>query len=80
MLSDGVVKAPNASLGFMGVFVPTAYMANNGTLESIFPAANNPAVSLIGYSGNLGMNSGVAAERLPARHQPDDEDLRGRRT
>jgi cytochrome c biogenesis protein len=58
LLSDGVIKAPDASLGFMGVFVPTAVMAN-GTLESAFPAADNPAVSLIGYSGNLGMNSGV---------------------
>jgi cytochrome c biogenesis protein len=57
MLSDGVVKAPDASLGFIGVFVPTAYTTPNGTLESIFPAANNPVVSLIGYSGNLGMNS-----------------------
>jgi cytochrome c biogenesis protein len=58
LLSDGVIKAPDASLGFMGVFVPTAVMAN-GTLESLFPAADNPAVSLIGYSGDLGMNSGV---------------------
>jgi cytochrome c biogenesis protein len=57
LLSDGVVKAPDASLGFEGVFVPTAVEVE-GTLESIFPAANNPAVSLIGYSGNLGMNSG----------------------
>ena len=57
-LSDGVVKAPDASLGFMGVFVPTAIPVN-GTLESIFPAADAPAVSLIGYSGNLGLNSGV---------------------
>jgi cytochrome c biogenesis protein len=60
MLSDGVVKASGASLGFEGVFVPTAYMANGTTLESIFPAANNPEVSLIGYSGNLGLDSGVA--------------------
>ena len=59
MLSDGVVKAPSASLGFEGVFVPTAYMANGTTLESIFPAANNPEVSLIGYSGNLGLSSGA---------------------
>ena len=59
MLSDGVVKAPNASLGFEGVFVPTAYMGGGTTLESIFPAANNPEVSLIGYTGNLGMNSGA---------------------
>jgi cytochrome c biogenesis protein len=62
-LSDGVVKAPSsgtgeADLGFMGVFVPTG-ISVSGTLESIFPAADNPAVSLIGYSGNLGMNSGV---------------------
>jgi cytochrome c biogenesis protein len=58
MLSDGVVKAPEASLGFMGVFVPTA-ISVGGTLESVFPAADAPAVSLIGYSGNLGMNSGI---------------------
>jgi len=57
-LSDGVVKAPDASLGFMGVFVPTAIPVN-GTVDSIFPAADAPAVSLIGYSGNLGLNSGV---------------------
>jgi cytochrome c biogenesis protein len=58
-LSDGVVKAPDASLGFMGVFVPTA-VSVGGTLESAFPAADFPAVSLIGYSGNLGMNSGIS--------------------
>ncbi|HWG03225.1 MAG TPA: cytochrome c biogenesis protein ResB [Trebonia sp.] len=60
MLSDGVVKAPNAApeqLGFMGVFVPTAVSAG-GSLQSAFPAPNYPAVSLIGYSGNLGLNSG----------------------
>jgi len=56
--SDGVVKAPDASLGFMGVFEPTVFSAN-GTLTSIFPAADAPAVSLIGYYGNLGMNNGV---------------------
>jgi cytochrome c biogenesis protein len=28
-------------------------------LESVFPAADNPVVSLIGYAGNLGLNSGV---------------------
>jgi cytochrome c biogenesis protein len=61
-LSDGVVKASGATagtdLGFMGVFVPTA-VSVGGTLESIFPAADAPAVSLIGYSGDLGMNSGI---------------------
>jgi cytochrome c biogenesis protein len=57
-LSDGVVKASDGSLGFMGVFVPTA-VSVGGELESVFPAADFPAVSLIGYTGNLGMNSGV---------------------
>src|SRR5258707_2162639 len=59
-LSEGVVKVPDAQpeqLGFTGVFVPTAVNVG-GTLESVFPAADNPAVSLIAYAGSLGMDSG----------------------
>jgi len=59
-LSQGVVKVPDAQpeqLGFTGVFVPTAVNVA-GTLESVFPAADNPVVSLIAYAGNLGMDSG----------------------
>ena len=59
-LSEGVVKVPDAQpeqLGFTGVFVPTAVNVG-GTLESVFPAADNPVVSLIAYAGNLGMDSG----------------------
>jgi cytochrome c biogenesis protein len=59
-LSQGVVKVPDASpeqLGFSGVFVPTAVDVG-GTLESIFPGADHPVVSLIAYGGNLGENSG----------------------
>ena len=60
-LSEGVVKVPDAQpeqLGFSGVFVPTAVDVG-GTLESVFPAADNPVVSLIAYAGNLGMNTGA---------------------
>ncbi|MDQ2813646.1 MAG: cytochrome c biogenesis protein ResB, partial [Actinomycetota bacterium] len=60
-LSEGVLKVPGAQpqqLGFSGVFVPTAVDVG-GTLESEFPAADNPAVSLIAYAGNLGMNTGA---------------------
>ena len=60
-LSEGVVKVPDAQpeqLGFTGVFVPTAVDVG-GTLESVFPAADNPVVSLIAYAGNLGMNTGL---------------------
>jgi len=61
LLSEGVVKVPDAQpeqLGFTGVFVPTA-VDIGGTLESVFPAADNPVVSLIAYAGNLGMDNGV---------------------
>ena len=64
-LSEGVVKVPDAQpeqLGFTGVFVPTAVDVG-GTLESVFPAADNPAVSLIAYAGNLGE---TAALRSPS--------------
>jgi cytochrome c biogenesis protein len=60
-LSQGVVKVPDATpeqLGFSGVFVPTPAETSDGTLESVFPAAEDPVVSLIAYGGNLGMNSG----------------------
>jgi len=60
-LSQGVVKVPDAQpkqLGFTGVFVPTAIEAG-GVLESVFPAADNPVVSLIPYAGNLGLNGGL---------------------
>jgi cytochrome c biogenesis protein len=60
-LSEGVVKAPDAQpdqLGFAGVFLPTAVDVN-GQLQSAFPAALEPAVSMIAYRGNLGLNSGV---------------------
>jgi cytochrome c biogenesis protein len=60
-LSEGVVKAPDAKpqqLGFAGVFLPTAVDVS-GQLESAFPAPYLPAVSMIPYVGNLGLNNGV---------------------
>jgi cytochrome c biogenesis protein len=54
-LSDGVVKVPDAApsqLGFVGVFVPTPALVG-GALVSAYPAAQNPAVSLVAYQGNL---------------------------
>jgi cytochrome c biogenesis protein len=59
--SEGVIKVPNArpeQLGFIGVFVPTAVDVG-GQLQSAFPAAINPVVSLVSYAGNLGLDSGV---------------------
>ncbi len=62
LTSEGVVKVPDAKpaqLGFAGVFLPSA-VDMGGRLESAFPSALNPRVSLVGFSGNLGMNSGQA--------------------
>ncbi len=60
--SFGVVKAPDAqpkSLGFEGYFFPTARMTPQGQPYSSFPAPRNPILSMIGYSGTLGVESGV---------------------
>jgi cytochrome c biogenesis protein len=60
LTSEGAIKVPDAQpqqLGFAGVFLPSAIDVN-GRLESYFPAADNPMVSLVSYAGNLGMNSG----------------------
>jgi cytochrome c biogenesis protein len=73
MASEGVIKVPDAKpaqLGFAGVFLPSA-VAVGGTLESAFPAALNPRVSLVGFSGNLGMNAGQAQ----SVYQLDTKDL-----
>ncbi len=62
LTSEGVIKVPDAKpgqLGFAGVFLPSA-VDEGGRLESAFPAALNPRVSLVGFTGNLGMNSGQA--------------------
>jgi cytochrome c biogenesis protein len=60
LTSEGVVKVPDADpdqLGFAGVFLPTAVDVN-GRLQSAFPAALLPRVSLVSYAGNLGLNNG----------------------
>jgi cytochrome c biogenesis protein len=62
LASEGVLKFPDAKptqLGFAGVFMPTAVDVD-GQLESAFPAALFPRVSLVAYAGNLGMNGPVA--------------------
>jgi cytochrome c biogenesis protein len=60
LTSEGVIKVPDADpdqLGFAGVFLPTAVDVN-GRLQSAFPAALLPRVSLVSYAGNLGLDDG----------------------
>jgi cytochrome c biogenesis protein len=61
LTSEGVIKVPDAKptqLGFAGIFLPTA-VDLDGQLQSAFPAALFPRVSLVSYAGNLGMNGPV---------------------
>jgi cytochrome c biogenesis protein len=60
--SQGVVKLPDAQpkqLGITGFFLPTAINDLNGRPISTFPAADNPAVVIGVFSGDLGLDDGV---------------------
>jgi cytochrome c biogenesis protein len=62
-LSFGVIKAPDASptqLGFEGYFFPTAGLCAGNVPCSMFPDADNPVLSLIAYTGDLGLDAGAA--------------------
>lgn len=60
---QGVVKLPDAKpdqLGITGFFLPTASVDPTTRQPiSIFPAADNPAVVIGVFSGNLGLDTGV---------------------
>ncbi|MGH3445732.1 MAG: cytochrome c biogenesis protein ResB [Nocardioidaceae bacterium] len=59
--SFGVIKAPDAvpeQLGFEGLFLPTYGFTKARGPFSRFPAAVAPALSLVPYHGDLGMNVG----------------------
>ena len=59
--STGVLKAPDASpsLGFQGLFLPTAAVDDVRGPHSVFPAPQDPAVFLSAWEGDLGLDGGV---------------------
>ncbi|MER7397487.1 cytochrome c biogenesis protein ResB [Streptomyces sp. NPDC000151] len=65
--SSGVVKVPGAKtkdgkknqLGFQGFFVPTFGGKGSGSMFSVFPALDNPRLTLTAYHGDLGVDSGL---------------------
>lgn len=59
--STGVLKAPDAtpSLGFQGLFLPTAAVDEVRGPHSVFPAPDDPAVFLSAWEGDLGLDSGI---------------------
>lgn len=58
--STGVVKVPDAepSMGFTGLFLPTAALTEELGPHSVFPAPDFPAVFLSAFTGDLGMDDG----------------------
>lgn len=60
--SEGVIKVPDAAgtqMGFVGVFLPTATQNDKGELVSSFAELRNPYLVMSGYTGDLGLDSGV---------------------
>jgi cytochrome c biogenesis protein len=62
-LSSCVIKVPDTSgeqLAFEGVFTPTTVQEpQTGRVTSVHPAPDLPGLTLVGYSGDLGLDAGV---------------------
>ena len=62
-LSTCTIKVPDAAgeqLAFEGVFTPTTVQdPETGRVTSVYPAPENPALTVLGYRGDLGLDSGV---------------------
>ena len=63
-LSSCVVKVPDATdeqYAFEGVFTPTTVPdPETGRVTSVHPAPDVPALTLVGYTGDLGLGSGAS--------------------
>ncbi|MDP3967338.1 MAG: cytochrome c biogenesis protein ResB [Nocardioides sp.] len=61
-VSFGVVKVPDAQptqVGLEGLFYPT-FATIDGDPTTVFPDAANPALSLLLYAGDLGLDTGLS--------------------
>jgi cytochrome c biogenesis protein len=61
-LSFGVIKAPDAKpaqLGFEGLFYPT-FVNLEGDPVTVMPDDQNPTLSMLVYTGDLGLDTGAA--------------------
>jgi cytochrome c biogenesis protein len=61
-LSFGVIKAPDAQpaqLGFEGLFYPT-FVNLEGDPVTVMPDDKNPTLSMLVYTGDLGLDTGAA--------------------
>jgi len=64
-LSTCTIKVPDAAgeqLAFEGVFTPTTVQdPQTALVTSVYPAPENPALTVLGYRGDLGIDSGEPA-------------------
>jgi len=63
LTSLGVVKVPDglrAELGMIGFFYPSALPLDSGALTSIYPEPDQPVLTLNAFTGDLGLDDGVA--------------------
>lgn len=62
LISRGAIKVPDASpqLGFQAVFAPTGLVDRQKGLISTFPDLDNPKVFLGAFTGDLGLDQGMA--------------------
>ena len=84
--SFGVLKVPDAQpqqLALQGMFFPTYSFNMQRGPFSVFPDALNPAMSLLAYHGDLGMDDGVPqsvfdldTDKLEKFKRPDGRDFR----
>ena len=86
--SFGVVKVPdaqqrsgNTQLGLEGEFYPTyAFIkGRNGGPFSAFPDAKNPAISMLAWKGDLGLDSGKPQSVYGLAEEGPGPDQEGRR-
>lgn len=61
LTSTGVIKVPDAQpqLGFQGIFLPTATVDPERGPISVFPVADDPALFLSAWKGDLGLDTGA---------------------
>ena len=61
-LSTCTIKVPDAAgeqLAFEGVFTPTTVQdPETGRVTSVYPAPENPALTVLGYRGDIGLDDG----------------------
>jgi len=61
-LSSCTIKVPDTGgeqLAFQGVFTPTTVQNATGNVASAHPAAQSPALTLVGFRGDLGVDAGI---------------------